>query len=199
MNSNTLYDIDILEEDGAQVKIHYKGYHHTFDEWRPKDQVVLKKPEIAPVDFHPITELACQTKKRLLPSRHEDPAVRIQVPGSEEAFEELASTGQKKGSKYSISAFSDLTPILGDKWYLRIANRNGDFSHVILSTVEYYLAKPHTLTEYEALLSEDGTITFEPVYIEQCYSIVLYEVMATKINFYHFCKHFTLCLSIYLY
>ena len=31
---------------------------------------------------------------------------------------------------------------------------------------------PRSLLEYEAKKSEDGTLSFEPVYIEQCYSIV---------------------------
>ena len=167
-----LYDVEVIEEDGARVKVHYIGYGSELDEWKPREEVTLKPQDIMHTDFHPLTELACQIKKSLLPSKHEDPTVRIQVPGSREAFEQLASVGTKKAkNRYTINAFNDLTTLLGDKWFLRIANKVGDFSYVILSTVEYHLTTPRRILEYEPTSHEDGTVTFEPVYIEQCCSI----------------------------
>ena len=167
-----LYDVEVIEEDGAKVKIHYIGYSTKYDEWKSRDEVILKKPRMA-TDFHPLTELACQIKKRLLPSRHQDPSIRIQVPGTREAFTQLAAASiPKEGDKYTISSYADLEPILGEKWFLRIANKNRDFSYVILSTVEHHLTTPRSLLEYEPVRAEDGTISFEPVYLEQCYSIV---------------------------
>ena len=38
---NKLYDIEMVEEAGAQVKIHYIRYGREYDEWRPKSEMVL--------------------------------------------------------------------------------------------------------------------------------------------------------------
>ena len=37
-----LYEIGIVAEDGPRVKIHYTGYDPKYDEWKLKDEVVLK-------------------------------------------------------------------------------------------------------------------------------------------------------------
>ena len=50
-------------------------------------------------EFHPITELACQIKRKVLTNRHVDPDVRIQVPGTEESISVLICRGKLSKSK----------------------------------------------------------------------------------------------------
>lgn len=169
-----LYEIEIVAEDGPRVKVHYLGYESKYDEWKLKDEVVLKQPENSICrDFHPLTELACQIKRKLHPSRHEDPDVRIQVPGTKESFSQLEAIGKcKSNNKLTVSSYNDLVPLLGEKWFIRVTNRIGDFSYVVLPTVEFYLSTPRNLLEYDIKTNKDGTLSFEPMYMEQCYSIV---------------------------
>lgn len=170
-NKQQLYDIEIIEEEGSKVKIHYIGYDSRFDEWKPKEEVVLKKPQDLVRDFDPLTELACQIKRRLVPSRHDDPDVRIQTPATEEAFKILSSKAVKKDRHFTIKKYKDLDDILGPRWHIRVVNRNGDFSYVILETIRFRLVQPRNLLEYEPVFNE-GSVTFEPQYVEQCLSIV---------------------------
>ena len=114
--ADMLYDIEVIEEDGPRVKVHYIGYDSTYDEWKPKEEIALRAAKRT-TDFHPFTEFACQIKRKLNPSRHGDPGVRLQVPTSKEAFSQLAQCGTPKGKVYTINAYGDLSPILGDKWY----------------------------------------------------------------------------------
>ena len=107
-----LYETEVVAEDGPRVKVHYTGYDSKFDEWKSKEDIVLRQPETPQMcEFHPITELACQIKKKLLPSRHVDPDVRIQVPVTEEFFSALCCRGKPGKSKnsFGISSYADLT------------------------------------------------------------------------------------------
>jgi hypothetical protein len=76
---NKLYDIEIVDEDGPNVKVHYVGYDNKYDEWKPRSQVVMKKPECGHTDYSPFVELVSCIKKKLKAIRTDDPAVRIQV------------------------------------------------------------------------------------------------------------------------
>ena len=114
---NKFYEVEIVEEKGALVKVHYTGYSSNYDEWKPKDEVVLNKPnfhESTEQEWSPVTELACSIKKRLLPSRSDDPEVRIQIPCDCATFRLLQSKGvpvvsARAGSsqeKYTISSYN---------------------------------------------------------------------------------------------
>ena len=63
--------------------------------------------------------------------------------------------------------------MLGERWYYRITNPCGDFSYVILKTLNFHLCKSRPILDYEVESSTDGTLSFNPVYIEQSLSIVL--------------------------
>ena len=76
---NKLYDIEIVDEDGPNVKVHYVGYDEKYDEWKPKSQILMKKPEGDRTDYSPFVELVSCIKKKLKAIRTDDPAVRIQV------------------------------------------------------------------------------------------------------------------------
>ena len=179
-----LYDVEVLEEAGAQVKVHYIGYGNEFDEWRPKMEVVLNKPSFqATAEPHsPLANLACCILKRLMPSRSESPDVRIQVPCDVTTFKDLEEKGTLMGNRsaqggglvrrYTIVSYADLDDLFGEQWHFRVVNTVGDFSYVILKTVVFYLVKSKPILKYEAKKEDNGTLKFNPVYVEQPTSVV---------------------------
>ena len=144
--ASNIYDIEVIKEDGPRVLVHYIGYSSEYDEWKSKEEVLLKKPVVMTGDFDPITELSCSIKRKLLPSRPEDPQVKIKLPTTQEAFNSLCSFGHpdKHAKTYGIPSYECLEHLLGRKWYMRIANRNGDFSYAVLPTVKFYLVRQET-------------------------------------------------------
>ena len=140
-----LYDIEVVEEAGARVSIHCTGYGSEYDEWRPRSEVILNKPGFLPSSeeesYSPLTKLACSIKKSLKPSRSEEPEVRIQVPCDLGTFRLLQHkgilAGRRRGGstddtlskeQYTITRYSDLDELLGEKWHFRVTNPIGDFS-----------------------------------------------------------------------
>ena len=75
--------MDIAEEKGAEVKVHYVGYRSKYDEWKSWTEIVHTKPDFGSgcneQEYSTLTELACCIKKRLQPSQGNDPDVHIQV------------------------------------------------------------------------------------------------------------------------
>lgn len=61
---NKLYNIEIVDEDGPNVKVHYVGYDEKYDEWKPRSQVVMKKPVGDRTDYSPFVELVSCIKKK---------------------------------------------------------------------------------------------------------------------------------------
>ena len=65
--SSKPYEIEVIDEDCEQemVKIHYKGYDSKFDEWKPKNEVVLCPPssQAQLSSSSPFETLACAIKK----------------------------------------------------------------------------------------------------------------------------------------
>ena len=182
-SKDRLYEIEIIEEEGTQVKVHYTGYSSEYDEWKEKNDVVFSKPVFPPTNteqpISPLTELACTIKKKLLPSRSEDPEVRIQLPCDSSSFQLIRDrgiliSGPPDNGKYSIRSYRDLEDVLGDNWHYRISNPIGDFSYVILETLTLHMCKSRPILEYEAEQDADGsTLRFHPVFIEQSSSIVV--------------------------
>lgn len=135
-SSTKLYEIEVLKEKGSQVKVHYTGYGSEYDEWKEKSDVIFSKPAFPSDVEQPIpslTHLACVIKKRLLPSRSDDPEVRIQMPCDQASFNELKERGVCRSGgagsgKYTISSYQVLDDVFGEKWHYRIANLTGDFS-----------------------------------------------------------------------
>ena len=61
-SKNQLYDIEIINQDGSRVKVHYIGYSSEYDEWKPKTEVKYVPPtfeSMADKPFSPLKELAC--------------------------------------------------------------------------------------------------------------------------------------------
>ena len=61
------------------MKVHYVGYDEKYGEWKPRSQVVMKKPVGDRTDYSPFVELVSCIKKKLRAIRTDDPAVQIQV------------------------------------------------------------------------------------------------------------------------
>ena len=175
---NQLYDVEIVEEKGSEVRVHYCGYSSEYDEWKPKVDIKYVAPPFQQreEDFSPLTHLACCIKKGLLPSRSGDPEVRIQVPCDIPSFrvlQEVAKPLSERGTmeRYKILQYSDLDNVLGQKWHFRVVNEAGDFSYVILETLSFYLTKGKPILDYSVEKKED-TFTFKPFFIEQCNFII---------------------------
>ena len=176
-SKNKLYEIDIIEEKGSQVKVHYTGYGNEYDEWKEKSEIVYSKPSFPPDDpnqpISPLTELACAIKKKLVTSRSEDPDVRIQISCDPASFKSIQDRSVTKcHGRYGIANYHDLDDLLGERWYYRIANPIGDFSYIIIETLNFHLHTSRPILDYEVETSTNGSLTFNPVYIEQTSSIV---------------------------
>ena len=189
-NPNRLYDIEILEEEDYQVKIHYVGYSSQYDEWIRKSEIQYKpgRPLAARHDNHEpslddpslvFSALGSSIKQKLIPSGgREDPAVRIQVPCTQKTFQLLKRRGRSLGKSrardcFTLRNYCDLDDLLGEGWHLRVANANGDFSHVILETIRYYMMRPKPLLDFEPRGRTDlEEIELVPFYTEQPTMIV---------------------------
>ena len=140
-----LYAVEVIEDDGDRVKIHYVGYEDRFDEWREKEEVEdwkdaehggqqLETELYQPFSLH--QELAYHIKSSLKGSR-KDPVIRIEMP-----FDLLLFNGglkccgnllrRSRGHDiYGLKryAYADLKPLLSDRWHLRILNPRRDFCY----------------------------------------------------------------------
>ena len=174
---NKLYDITIIEELDDKVKVHYVGYPEKFDEWMDRSDVYRKPSSLGGDTELPPSHLsACYIKQKLLPRKLDDPAVKVYMPYSIEAFQEIAVRGKSVGvvrgyEHYTIQDYEALADLLGEQWYLRIANTNGDFSYVILETVDFHLFQPKPLLDYSAVRDPNGSLKFQPAYIDQGHSL----------------------------
>ena len=72
------------------MKIHYVGYSSKYDEWKPRNEVVIRPLSITTqVDYSsPFDVLACMIKKQLVPSK-DNPGIRIQLPFNFESWQLL--------------------------------------------------------------------------------------------------------------
>ena len=164
---DNLYPIEVVDEDLTRFKVHYVGFSSSDDEWRVKEDVVdisedFGGPERIIQKFSLYKELAARIKSALNSCRKESPVVRIDMPFDKLEFDGgLGQYGKEKRcvravQHYAISAFQDLNPLLGIDWHFRGINMNGDFCHVILSTVEFYLYRRRAVKEYIPVASADS-------------------------------------------
>jgi len=71
--------------------------------------------------------------------------------------------------RYKINKFSGLDTLLGKGWHFRGINEHGDYAHVDLQSVEFYLSKQCKFVEYTPPQSADGTI--QKVHTDVGYSL----------------------------
>ena len=122
--------------------------------------------------------LGAQIKQKLVPNRKtEDPAVRIQLAFSTSTFELLRRQGESWGNSrgnhlYTIKEYSDFDELLGERWFLRISNINGDFSYALKETIRFYIMQPKPLLDFSATRSNAGDIDLSPFYTPQPSTLV---------------------------
>ena len=73
---------------------------------------------------------------------------------------------------FTIRNYSDLNDLLGEGWHLRVANTNGDFSHVIIETIQFYMMCPRPLLDFEVAGRTTESLEFTPFYTEQPTALV---------------------------
>jgi len=84
----------------------------------------------------------------------EDPKVRIQLAFNNNSVEllkqqaVLLTTQCHSHQSYGIKEYKDLNELLGEQWYLRVANVNGDFSYAILQTIQIHVFYPKPLLDF---------------------------------------------------
>ena len=150
------------------MKIHYVGYSNKYDEWRCRDEIVIRPPKTTSCAPRPnffFSTLACAIKKRLTPSR-DDPAIRIQLPFSKEDGDLLLQKGVSCGQQHKLQQYSDLDAVLGKDWHYRVVNTRGDFSFVVMEIVRFHMYTPRPILEYTPTLTH-GKLHYTPVYTEQ--------------------------------
>ena len=151
-----LYAIEIMEEEDNRVMVHYTGYSTKYDEWRNKEDIVeptVASPErYKPLDVHEL--LAYAIKSSLVSGRDRDPAIRLEVPFDRLIFQGGMKLAGKlvrvvRGEEhYGIIQHKDLTPFLGEKWFIRGINAHLDFCAVLAETVTYHLHKKAPINDY---------------------------------------------------
>ena len=103
--TDRLYPVEIIEEDAHRYKVHYVGYSNTYDEWKPKEELVpleLEQTEgesdeesfgegnsaiIVTQRFTLYQELATRIKTSLNAHRKASPVVKIDMPFDQIEFD----------------------------------------------------------------------------------------------------------------
>ena len=146
------------------MKIHYTGYSSRHDEWRNREDV-LQPPIVIPEKYKPLDVhelLSYAIKSSLVSGRDRDPAIRLEVPFDKLIFQGgLRAAGKlvravRGEEHYTITEHKDLTPFLGEKWFIRGINSHFDFCAVIVETVTYYLHKKAPINDYLSSETTDG-------------------------------------------
>ena len=149
------------------MEVHWIGSTHKKDEWIAADSLTTLDegaedtdvPQLecySPFNIH--EELAYRIKAALTSGTKDSVEVKIELP-----FDPIIYTGglQQQGkflrrwernNIYGIKKYSDLIPLLGEKWHIRILNEHMNFCYVNLETVSFYLRRKQSLIEY----SPDG-------------------------------------------
>lgn len=97
--------------------------------------------------------LAREIKFELFSSKRESPAVRIETCVNVDIYQiYLTDIGVVKKSRgrnvHCITDNRQLCDILGNKWYERILNINGDFCYVVAGTVQFWLHEKNSVKEF---------------------------------------------------
>lgn len=168
---DTLYPLEVIDREGDRVKVHYIGYSTQYDEWRLSSELETVRDDSSPGDGHQLEvepyrpfdlhkELAYSIKSSLRGSRN-DPEIRIDMP-----FDLLLFNGGLKQhgcllrraqghEVMGIENYSDLVPLLGKRWYIRILNPRKNFCYVNKETVQFWVHKRKDLEEFD----EEGAPT----------------------------------------
>ena len=159
-----MYEIEVVETEKERVKIYYVGYSHMYDEWELKSEIKYHPPPVNRGEVPEFSFFTGQVKSELVPSRKEDPSVRVQIPFEKDLFHStLAVSGTRV---QDIASTWARTGIFVSTNYVY-----GDFSYAVLDTVHYHLHRVKPLLDFDISQQHDQ-LAFIPVYIEQGYHLV---------------------------
>ena len=124
------------------------GYRSQHYEWRDEEErVVLEDPSPRPYSLY--MELGDRIKQGLNSGRKVSPVVRVDMTFDKVQFDGVVSLfAHFVEHRYRINHCQDLNSLLGRNWHFHGLNSNGDFSYVMLETVEFYLHKHQPLQEF---------------------------------------------------
>jgi len=100
------------------------------------------------ISFHLHTELSYQIK--LAPSSGSDPDTRIEIPFDKFLFvggmqQDGKLLKKRRGhGVYGIKKYSDLVPILGERWHIQVLKKQLDFCYAKLETALLFVYPPTT-------------------------------------------------------
>ena len=177
-SSERLYRLEVIEKDdeNGRVKVRYIGYGEEYDEWKLAEDIVdlsesSSSDEASSVTGTPLSvakfclykELAYRIKALLCSSRKRNPICRVIMSFDIVYYEGLIRRGtkqlttrQRKRDVYRLSTLTKLDDLLGERWYIRGINTNGDFCYIQPGSVKYYLKSCKKKLEYQ--MQADGTI-----------------------------------------
>ena len=166
-----LYPVEVVERNGSRVRIHYVGYDNSTDEWRELTDLVstnstsrgtngdntynsstISNTIIQPYNLY--NELRVKIKQALVCSRKQSPVVTIDMGFDYLLFKGgLQAAGIPKrlvcgNQRYKLQSYRDVDSLLGQNWHYRGINRSGDYAFVVLHTIEYYIHRRRSITEY---------------------------------------------------
>ena len=149
------------------MKVHYKGYPETYDEWRPCSELAEGGIGRVLPCFIPSNEsiedraaLFCDRMQRkikhsLFSSKRETPEVRIEqeieMDVFEHYFKRIGTVRNFKGREVhciNSPVHPELNRLFGNKWNERILNKNGDFSFVTKGTIQFWTHNRNPIKEF---------------------------------------------------
>ena len=204
VSPDRLYPLRVVEEDEERqlVKVHYEGYSATYDEWRPRDEIIDLQldsetgredndavencgTDVFPaqiLSFNLNHELMVGIKAALTSGRKKSPQVRLRMP-----FDKLIFDGGLKvrgveagGGKYTVNQYQDLQDILGGGWYYRGLNEHGDFCFIILGSICFCLYRRHPTVNYQPLEKDEEVCMKKYTIQSTCLPLILSEVIAQE-------------------
>lgn len=157
------------DKDLNRVKIHFVGYSSDFDEWRDGNDFIKSEnsnlgrllPQFIPSeDSLPdrasalLNHLSKEIKFALFSTKRETPDVRIEERIDMDIYHKyLQHIGVVKKFRWRdvhcVENNFDLCGLLGNRWYERIQNFNGDLDcYVIPGTVRFWLLEKKAIKEF---------------------------------------------------
>ena len=172
-SSDSLYRLKVIEKDDKNgcVKVRYIGYGQGCDEWKLVEDIVELSESSSIEEASSVTatpwsvgklclykELTYRIKALLCSSRKGNPVCRVIMSFDIVYYEGLihrGTTGRKR-EVYQLSSLTRLDNLLGERWYIRGVNTNGEFCYIQPGSVKYYLKQCQKKADCQ--MQADGTI-----------------------------------------
>ncbi|XP_033756247.1 uncharacterized protein LOC117338991 [Pecten maximus] len=146
------YPVEIIEEskDGGYCKVHYKGWHHRYDEWKKKEDIRVNR-ELETTNGK-VAELKIDIKNSLRYTKT-DSKVFIRMKMDTEQFEPLRQVGiifkeTRMKTIFTVDSRQSLEKIFGVGWDYLVQNQHGDSYYIKTVTVRFWLRQKKNKTEF---------------------------------------------------